>query len=139
MKRIDTSEIINILRIRGFIGGRSTGDIVQLFYRVFGDGIKVLPPEEKTCYTCGGSYWWISKDDARLYCAVCHPPASKELVAGYLGDRNQRIEIMGQNSEVRKEEGPEIEFQKDICKWCMAGRYLDCPDCREDSGSKTSK
>jgi hypothetical protein len=59
-------------------------DLKSLFYQVFGAGIQILPPEPKTCYACGGTYWWISKYDLRLRCVTCHPPASPELVAGYV-------------------------------------------------------
>lgn len=101
-------------------------EIRQLFRRVFGDGIKILPLEEKTCYTCGGNYWWISKDDARLYCAVCHPPLSPELVAGWIGKKDEKIEL----KEILEEQ-VQVDYQKPVCKWCLSGKFLDCSDCKE--------
>ena len=78
-----------------------TGNIVetneeklrQSFYKVFGVGIKILlpNPEPKPCYTCGGSYWWISKDNGHLYCVTCHPPVSEEIVAGWVGKIGSNI------------------------------------------------
>lgn len=44
----------------------------------------VLSSELKTCYSCGGHSFWISKYDAHLRCVKCHPPASEEVVIGYI-------------------------------------------------------
>jgi len=40
--------------------------------------------EPKVCYSCGGHSFWISKHDAHLRCVRCHPPASEEVVIGYI-------------------------------------------------------
>jgi len=44
----------------------------------------VLLSEPKTCYSCGGHSFWISKHDAHLRCVTCHPPATEEIVTGYI-------------------------------------------------------
>jgi len=88
MRRASTDEILAILKDWGVveeqIEERQKETIEQKFARVFGSGIQILPPEPKICYSCGGSYWWISKYDLHLRCVKCHPPASSEIVAGYV-------------------------------------------------------
>lgn len=101
-------------------------EIIERFTKVFGDGIKVLPPDTrpKTCYACGGTLFWISKLDGHLYCAVCHPPADPDIVAGWRGEKKDP-------EDVKRIPALQVDYQKPICRWCIAGKYLNCPDCRE--------
>jgi len=87
VRRVTVEEALNILRELGVVEEEQRVEeetIGQKFARVFGSGIQILPPEPKTCYSCGGSSWWISKYDLHLRCVKCHPPADPELVAGYV-------------------------------------------------------
>jgi hypothetical protein len=60
-----------------------TGNIKKETNQISGDHkVVTILSEPKTCYSCGGHSWWISKHDAHLRCIVCHPPADPELVAG---------------------------------------------------------
>ena len=98
----------------------------ELFFRVFGNGIKVLPPdrEPRTCYACGESYWWISKPDGHLYCGICHPPATPDIVAGWRGKRKDP-------EDAKRIPAVQVDYQKPACWWCLSGKNLNCPDCRE--------
>jgi hypothetical protein len=86
VRRVTVEEALDILRELGVVEEeRVEGETIeQKFTRVFGTGIQILPPEPKICYACGGTYWWISKYDLHLRCVKCHPPASSEIVAGYV-------------------------------------------------------
>ncbi|MGB9683102.1 MAG: hypothetical protein ACP5RW_08210 [bacterium] len=85
----------------------------------------------KICYPCGGSLFWISKHNVRLYCVTCHPPASEEIVAGWVGRKNEKIEL----KEIFKKQD-QVNYQKSICKWCLSGKYLNCPDCERRRDGK---
>jgi len=87
VRRVTVEEALDILRELGVVEEEQRVEeetIEQKFARVFGSDIQILPPEPKTCYSCGGSIWWISKYDLHLRCVRCHPPASSEIVAGYV-------------------------------------------------------
>lgn len=61
-------------------------DLEETFTSFEDDGeneIVYLDTKPKTCYSCGGSLFWISKHNGYLYCAVCHPPADQSIVAGW--------------------------------------------------------
>lgn len=130
-------EILEIARLRGFIleeVEEKEESIEDLFRRVFGDGIEVLPPDTKpkTCYACGGTLFWISKYNGHLYCAICHPPADPEAVAGWRGEETRR------EKAPKREEINQINYQKPICMWCKAGKSLNCPDCKGGEDEKSS-
>jgi hypothetical protein len=98
-------------------------EIAERFRRVFGDGIKVLPPDtQKTCYACGGTLFWISKLNGHLYCTTCHPPATPDIVAGWRG-KEKEPDLKERQPAVQ------IDYQKPACMWCLAGKNLNCPDC----------
>lgn len=102
-------------------------EVIEKFKRAFGDDIEILPPDTKpkTCYACGGSLFWTSKLNGRLICAKCHPPASPDITAGWRGK-----ESVSQQDVTEREEVAQVNYQKPICRWCKAGKSLDCPDCK---------
>ncbi len=42
--------------------------------------------------------------------------------------RDEKIEL---EETFKKQE--QINYQKPICKWCLSGKFLNCPDCERRS------
>jgi len=86
------------------------------------------------CYTCGGTLFWISSENARLVCYTCHPPPSEDLVAGWL-------EKVGEPIKTKKkrdiEASQQVNWKYPVCRWCLGTKTK--PLCAEACQEKLEK